>query len=75
MINRFFKDMPKEVHRMGSWRIEVTAIFPMKENVVYSDVYHGRLLMAYIKVRIKALLKDYATSGAYYGIGWRVKKL
>jgi hypothetical protein len=72
MINRFFKDMPKDIHKVGSWKIEVTTIFPMKENVVFSDVHHGKLLVAYIKVRIRALLKDWATSGAYYGVGWRI---
>lgn len=43
-------------------------------NVVYSYTYQGRLWVAYVKVRIKALLKDWSTSGAYYGVGWRIKK-
>lgn len=43
-------------------------------NVIYSNTYQRRLWVAYVKVRIKALLKDWSTSGAYYGAGWRVKK-
>jgi len=63
-----------ELNNIGKWRIEVLAIFPMKENVTYSDIYEGRLWVAYLKVRIKALLKDWDTSGEYYGIAWRLKK-
>ncbi|WP_255288524.1 MULTISPECIES: hypothetical protein [Bacillus cereus group] len=74
MINRFFKDMPNELNTTGKWRLEILAIFPMKENVVYSTTYQGRLGVAYIKVRLRALLKDWSTSGEYYGVGWRIKK-
>ncbi|MES5837618.1 hypothetical protein [Bacillus cereus group sp. MG11] len=74
MINRFFKDMPNELNTTGKWRLEILAIFLMKENVVYSTTYQGRLWVAYIKVRLKALLKDWSTSGDYYGVEWRIKK-
>lgn len=74
MIPKFFKDMPKDFRKQGKWRIEVTAIFPLQDSVVYTDVYNGRLLYAYFKVRIKALLKDWSTSGASYGIGWSIQK-
>ncbi|PES55732.1 hypothetical protein CN515_04365 [Bacillus cereus] len=66
--------MPNELNTTGKWRLEILAIFPMKENVVYSTTYQGRLGVAYIKVRLKALLKDCSTSGEYYGVGWRIKK-
>ncbi|KXY51518.1 hypothetical protein AT268_33265 [Bacillus cereus] len=66
--------MPNELNTTGKWRLEILAIFPMKENVVYSTTYQRRLGVAYIKVRLKALLKDWSTSGEYYGVGWRIKK-
>lgn len=77
MIPRFFKDMPpkKDLNKVGKWRLEVTTIFPMRENVTYSEVYSGRLWAAYLKVRVKALLKDWKTSGEYYGVGWHIKKV
>lgn len=50
------------------------SIFPLKDSVVYTDVYSGRLSFAYFKVRIKALLKDSSTSVASYGIGWSIQK-
>jgi hypothetical protein len=74
LIKRFFKDMPKDSNKTGKWKIEVLTIFPLRENVVYSSTYEGKLLVAYLKVRLRALLKDWATSGEYYGIGWRIKK-
>jgi hypothetical protein len=76
MIPRFFKDMPPKEERgkVGKWKIQVTAIFPVKENVVYEEIYEGKLWRAYVKVRLKAFLKDLATSGNYYGIGWGIGK-
>lgn len=76
MIPRFFKDMPpkEERSKVDKYRIEVRAIFPMKYNVVYSEVYEGKLWKAYVKIRIKAFLKDLSTSGEYYGISWAIKK-
>lgn len=75
MMPGFFKDMPDDLTENGKWNIQVYAIFPLKENVVYSDVYEGKKWVAYLKVRIKALLKDWATSGGEYGIGWGMKKI
>lgn len=75
MIPRFFKDMPKDKHKVGKWRIEVTAIFHLRTNVVYSSVHEGKLWVAYLKVRLQALLKDWNTSGEYYGIGWQIKSV
>jgi hypothetical protein len=76
MIPRFFKDMPPKEKRneIGKYRIEVRTIFPMRESVVYSEVYEGKLWKAYVKVRIKAFIKDLATNGEHYGIGWAIKK-
>lgn len=76
MIPRFFKDMPPKEKRneIGKYELEVIAIFPMRENVVHSEVYEGKLWIAYTKIRIRALLKDWGTSSEYYGIGWAIKK-
>jgi hypothetical protein len=74
-MNGFFKDMPKDLNEVGKWKIEVYTIFPVKENVTFSEVYEGKKGMAYLKVRYQALLKDWATSGNYYGIGWAIEKL
>jgi hypothetical protein len=76
MIPRFFKDMPpkEERHKVGRWKIQVRAIFFFKENVVWEEVYEGKLWRAYVKVRWKAFLKDQATAGNYYGIGWGIGK-
>ncbi|MES9681862.1 hypothetical protein ABWK22_02855 [Gottfriedia acidiceleris] len=76
MIPGFFKDMPKkeDLNKVGRYRIEVYQI-RFRENVtVYSKVVKGKMWAAYLKVRIKALFEDWATSGRYYGIGWRIKK-
>jgi len=74
MIPRFFEDMPKDKHEKGKWEMEVLAIFPMKENVVYSSQYEGKKWRAYVKVRLNAWWKDVTTPG-YYGIAWRIKKI
>jgi hypothetical protein len=76
MIPGFFKDMPpkEEWNKKDKWKIRVTTIFPMRENIAYEDIYEGRLIMAYLKVRWKAFLKDQATAGNYYGIGWGIGK-
>jgi len=54
MIPRFFEDMPKDKHEKGKWEMEVLAIFPMKENVVYSSQYEGKKWRTYVKVRLNA---------------------
>jgi hypothetical protein len=72
MMPRFFKDIPKDKNEKGKWKIEVLAIFPMKETVLYSSQYEGKKWKAYVKIRLKAWRKDISTPG-YYGIGWRMK--
>ena len=74
MIKNFFKDMPKweDLNKKGEWNIVVIAIFPLKDSVVYSSVHNGRLWVAHMKVRLKALGKDIKTIGEDYGIGWYV---
>lgn len=73
MMPRFFKDMPKDKNEKGVWKIEVYKILFHKDSVVYSEVYEGKKWIAYIKVRIKALLIDWGTSGSFYGIGYGIK--
>lgn len=77
MMPRFFKDMPpkEKLNEIGRYKLEVTAIFPIRENVVYSEIYEGKLWKAYVKIRIRAFLKDLATNGEYYGIGWAIRKI
>lgn len=70
MMKRFFKDMPKDYRKKGTWKLEVIAVFWMKDSIVYSEIYTGRLWAAYLKIRFKALLKDWATAGSYYGIAY-----
>jgi len=76
LIPRFFKDMPPKNKRNknGKWRIEVRTIFPTRDNIIYSEIYEGKLWIAYVKVRLRAFIKDISTSGEYYGIGWSIKK-
>ncbi|PLS19421.1 hypothetical protein CVD28_03120 [Bacillus sp. M6-12] len=73
MMKRFFKDMPKDLNTVGTWKMEVYALFPFKDSLVYTETYSGKKWVAYVKVRIKALLKDWSTSGEDYGIAWSLK--
>jgi hypothetical protein len=75
MMKRFFKDMPKDFRKTGVWKLEVYAKFPLKDSLVYSEIYEGKQWRAYLKVRIKALLKDWATSGEDYGIHYNYKEV
>lgn len=77
MLPRFFKDMPKrkDWNKQGKWDIGVFTIHLFRnDNTTYSSVYEGRLIMAYLKIRLKALLKDWATAGAEHGVGWYINK-
>lgn len=71
---RFFKDMPKDFNELGKWEIKVYTVFHFKENIAYSETHEGKKGIAYLKVRFRALLKDWETSGNYYGISWDIKK-
>lgn len=76
MIPRFFQDMPpkKERRTRGKWRLEITAMFPLRDVILHSEVYEGVLWRAYLKIRIHAFKKDIETAGADYGIGWRISR-
>lgn len=76
MIPRFFKDMPPKNrrHQSGEWKLQVIAMFPMKDNIVHSEVYKGKLWRAYVKVRLLAFKKDQKTREEYYGIGWHLMR-
>jgi hypothetical protein len=76
MIRRFFKEMPKktELNKVSVWKIEVLSLRHFNSKVIYTSSYNGKLWIAYIKIRIKALLKDWQTKGSYYGIGWSISE-
>ena len=69
-MRRFFKDMPTAMNQEGIWELKLYAIFPLKDSLVHSETYSGKKWRAYLKVRVKALMKDFATSGSDYGIEW-----
>lgn len=74
MMPRFFKDMPKDKNETGVWKIEVFKILYQKDLVVYSELYEGKKWIAYVKVRLKALLIDWKTTGSICGIGYAIEE-
>lgn len=72
LIPNFFKHLParKQWRQRGTWRVEVHAVFPMKETLVVAETFESTHLYAYIRARLLAWKKDLATNGETYGIGW-----
>lgn len=68
LIPNFFKQLPerKTWRQRGTWRVEVHAVFPMKETLVVAETFESTHLYAYIRARLLAWKKDRATNG----IGW-----
>lgn len=73
MMPNFFKEMPKGFNEKGEWRLRVFHIGLMKDRIEYEEIHSGKKGVAYIRVRLRALLQDWKTLGSESGVGWSMR--
>lgn len=75
---RFFKDMPphSKWNEVGEYELNIYRLFLTKRVLHDIQIYNGKLINAYVKIRLLALKHDIKTYSKrnYYGISWEIKK-
>ena len=75
MMHNFFKDMPKGLSEKGNYRVYTGMYFIYIKNKEYSSRTYTSKLMAYVAVRLMALIRDIKTLGSECGVVWGIEEV